>query len=220
MSRSTQPDSLWREHRARLYRFVLGRVGDAAAAEDIVQDVLVRAYERGDTLRDGGKLEQWLYQITRHAIIDHYRARRPSAPLPDDLPEAETPDGRAARTELAGCIQPFIRNLPEHYRAAIDLSDIRGLTQQATADALGLSLSGAKSRVQRARRMLADMILDCCRIERDSTGAIMSYEGSRCASDGGASSSLSHDSDGDGVSPPMNSCAPPVTQPTRRAAGY
>jgi RNA polymerase sigma-70 factor, ECF subfamily len=197
MSKSMQQDSLWREHRERLYRFVLGRVSDAATAEDIVQDVLVRAYERGDTLRDVGKLEQWLYQLTRNAIIDHYRARRPSAPLPDNLPEPETQDGRVARAELAACIQPFMRNLPEHYRAAIDLSEIRGLTQQATADALGLSLSGAKSRVQRARRMLADMILDCCKVERDSMGAIMSYEGPRCATDDRVSGSSAHDPGGD-----------------------
>lgn len=181
-----QQESLWREHRERLYRFVLGRVRDPATAEDIVHDVLVRAYRGRDTLRNHDRFESWLYQITRNAIIDHYRARRPTAPLPDDLPEAlQEPDGaRRAQAELAQCLQPFVASLPDHYREAVELAEIRGLTQQETAARLGLSVSGAKSRVQRARQRLADMLLECCRVEFDSTGAVMSYEGRHCSSDG------------------------------------
>jgi RNA polymerase sigma-70 factor, ECF subfamily len=186
MSTTQQQETLWREHRERLFRFVASRVNDSATAEDIVHDILVRAYRNRDTLRDGQKLEPWLYQITRNAVIDHYRARRPTAPLPADLPEADSEDGRDARAELAHCIQPFIRALPEHYRQAIELAEIRGLTQQQTADELGLSLSGAKSRVQRARRMLADMMLECCQVEFDSMGAIMSYQPRGCGTDGAA----------------------------------
>jgi RNA polymerase sigma-70 factor, ECF subfamily len=182
MSRQDQPETPWREHRERLYRFVLHRVHDAAEAEDIVHDVLLRAYNRRATLRDVGSFEPWLYQVTRNAIIDHYRARRPTEPLPDNLPEADSDDAHTARAELSRCIQPFVAALPVRYRDAVQLSEIHGLTQQATADALGLTLSGAKSRVQRARRMLADMMLECCRVEFDSAGAIMSYEGPHSSS--------------------------------------
>lgn len=69
-------ETLWRDYRAQLLRFVVKRVADPATAEDIVHDVLVRVYQRRDTLRDGQKFEPWLYQITRNAVIDYYRARR------------------------------------------------------------------------------------------------------------------------------------------------
>jgi RNA polymerase sigma-70 factor, ECF subfamily len=168
-------EHLWRDHRDRLFRFVLRRVGDEATAEDIVHDVLVRAHEHRPGLRDGGKLEPWLYQITRNAVIDHYRARKPSVPLPDTLASAEDADP-TVRSELAECLRPLVEQLPDTYREAIELSELQGLTQRETAARLGLSLSGAKSRVQRARRLLEGMLTDCCRLEFDRRGGIVDYQ--------------------------------------------
>ena len=162
------------EHRAALVRFVAARVDDHAAAEDIVHDVLLRAWERREQLRDAAKLGPWLYQMTRNAIVDHHRAQKPSAELPEDLPAADG-DPIPAQ-ELAQCLTPLMARLPEHYRAAIELSEIEGLTQQETAKRLGVTLSGAKSRVQRGRAKLQEMILACCRLELDHRGSIRDYE--------------------------------------------
>jgi len=74
-----------RAHREELGRFVLSRVRDEEAAEGIVQDVLVKAYTRRETLQEPSKLRAWLYQITRNAMIDHYRAKRPTETVPNDL---------------------------------------------------------------------------------------------------------------------------------------
>jgi RNA polymerase sigma-70 factor (ECF subfamily) len=181
-------ETLWRDHRERLVRFVQRRVEDASTAEDIVHDVLVRAYQKRDTLRSGQKFEQWLYQITRNAVIDHYRARRPAGELPADLPAPDSDGGRAAREELAGCLGPLVQALPEPYRDAVLLSELRGLTQRETARRLGLSLSGAKSRVQRARQMLHERLLACCRVELDGRGAIVDYESRNGCGPGDAAS--------------------------------
>jgi RNA polymerase sigma-70 factor (ECF subfamily) len=182
-----ESETLWRDYRTRLVAFVAKRVSDEATAEDIVHDVLVRAWDRRDTLRAADRFEAWLYQVTRNAIVDHYRARRPSEPLPPDLAgPADTSDRRALH-ELAGCMQPLVDTLPAHYRDALALSELQGLTQQETAGRLGLSLSGAKSRVQRARRMLGEKLLDCCRVEVDTRGAIVDYEKNNgCAPAAGA----------------------------------
>jgi RNA polymerase sigma-70 factor (ECF subfamily) len=166
----------WRAYREQLVRFVGRRVQDSAAAEDIVHDVLVRAYEKRGTLRSGQKFEPWLYQIARNAVIDHYRARKPTEELPADLAAAEGERSDAARRELAECLNPLVDALPGPYRDAVRLSELHGLTQQETARRLGLSLSGAKSRVQRARRKLEEMLLACCRVELDGRGAIVDYE--------------------------------------------
>lgn len=167
------------EHRAALVRFVQSRVKDHATAEDIVHDVLLRAWERREQLRDETKLAPWLYQMTRFAIIDHHRASRPSEELPEDL-VAPVHEEEAVQQIARHCIAPLIARLPERYREPLTLSEIEGLTQQQVATRLGLSLSGAKSRVQRARAKLRDSVLDCCRVELDHRGAIMGHD-CRCS---------------------------------------
>lgn len=172
---STQ-NQAWQEHRAELFRFVLKRVRDEALAEDIVHDVLMKAHTRQETLRDPRKLRPWLYQITRNTIIDHYRSQNPLEPMPDELiREHSEEDGRAQR-ELARCLVPLLNELPELYRHALTLAEFEGLAQREVASRLGLSLSGAKSQVQRARRMLHGVLLECCRVERDRRGCIVDYE--------------------------------------------
>ena len=166
----------WEAYRTKLYRFVLARVQDEAAAEDIVHDILAKAYARRATLRDRGKLGQWLYQIARNAIIDNYRMRRPTEELPDEMVDEEVYASDDAEKELACCLTPFIEELPAHYRQAVVLAELQGLTQREVASKLGLSVSGAKSRVQRARQMLETMLLECCRLERDSRGGVADYE--------------------------------------------
>lgn len=74
----TAPPQIWQSNRTELVRFVAGRVNDATLADDIVHDVLLRALSQIGTLENPAKLRAWLFRITRHAIIDHYRARRPS----------------------------------------------------------------------------------------------------------------------------------------------
>jgi RNA polymerase sigma-70 factor, ECF subfamily len=162
------------QYREALYRFVIGRVKDRAAAEDIVHDVLVRAHEKQSQLRDQARLAPWLYQMTRNAITDHHRAQKPHEEVPEDLAAPE--EEREALQELARCLTPLIQQLPERYRTALEMSELQGLTQQETAEHLGISLSGAKSRVQRARAKLEDLVHQCCRIELNGRGSVVDYE--------------------------------------------
>lgn len=172
VTRSTESD--WSSHRRALHRFVRSRVSDHAAAEDIVQEVLARALARRSTLKDEKRLRQWLYQIARNAIADHYRSRRSFVGLPEEL--AAEPEESEAGRDLTRCLPLFVERLPERYRRAIQLSGLESLTQRETAGRLGVSLSGAKSRVQRARRMLAAMLRKCCDLEFDSRGTLVGYE--------------------------------------------
>jgi RNA polymerase sigma-70 factor (ECF subfamily) len=167
----------WQAYRNALFRFVLLRVSDETAAEDIVQEVLSKAYARQRTLREPSKLRAWLYQITRNEIIDYYRLQKPSEAVPDDLIQEDTreEDHRAQR-ELARCLVPLLDEVPEPYRQALRLADFEGTKQREVASRLGLSLSGAKSRVQRARKMLRDALLRCCRVELDRRGRAVDYE--------------------------------------------
>lgn len=164
----------WQEHRQQLYQFILRRVSDPDVAEDIVQDVLTVGYSKLDTLQDAEKLRAWLYRITRNAIIDHYRRRRPQAELADDLPVVnDESHAKTALDELACCIEPFINQLPDTYRDAVRLSEMEGLTQKEVAQQQNISVSGAKSRVQRGRKLLKSMLTDCCDVEMSQRGGVV-----------------------------------------------
>lgn len=96
--------------------------------------------------------------------------------LPVGLADREPDESGEAQRELARCLTPFIEELPAHYRQAVMLAELQGLTQREVASKLGLSVSGAKSRVQRARQKLQTMLLECCRLEFDRRGGVADYE--------------------------------------------
>ena len=170
----TEAEKLYREYRTRLLAFVRRRVGSPQAAEDILQDVFLKLLTKGGTVKHPGKLRSWLYQVTRNAIVDHLRGTRRFENLPQELP-ADDGDSPAAR-ELAQCLNPLIKALPDVYREAVRLSEIQEIPLKQVARAQGVSLPGVKSRVQRGRRKLKEMLLDCCRVELSRHGQIAGYE--------------------------------------------
>ena len=152
----------WRQRRADLRRFVSRRVADRHEVDDIVQDVLVRAHESMHQLAAPERLPAWLARIAANRIVDHHRARRPFEALPDDMAAGETEDDPVQA--LAPCLPAMVDRLPAAYRDALRLSELDGLPQREVAQRLGLSLSGAKSRVQRGREQLRRLVEGCCRI--------------------------------------------------------
>ncbi len=169
----TDVNEAWAAHRRKLVEFVTKRVRDPMLADDIVHDVLIKAYERMPTLRQTSKLQAWLYQMTRNAIVDHYRKTRIES-LPDDTVDDEVPF--QGERELSACLVPLMKDMAEPYRSALQSADLEGVTQREIAERSGLSLSGAKSRLQRARRMLRDRLLECCRAEINRQGSLVEYE--------------------------------------------
>jgi RNA polymerase sigma-70 factor, ECF subfamily len=169
-------DHLWKEYHSALLGFIRSRVNDADMAEDILQEVFLKIHSKLDSLKNSSKLKSWIYQITRNAIIDYYRTQRPYVELPETLPSPEKDDTEEVRQRLESCILPLIENLPDDYREAVKLSEIEGMTQKDVAERTGLSLSGAKSRVQRGRAMVKGMLEDCCRFEIDHRGTVVDYQ--------------------------------------------
>ena len=167
-------ESIWAEFAATLRGFIRARVRDHAAAEDILQHVFVKVHHKLPTLRAGESLEAWVWRITRNAIIDHFRRQRPNEPLADDIFSAV--DEPANSPDLNPCVRRFVSELNPHHREALVLTEWQGLTQEQMAKRLGISLSGAKSRVQRARGQLKEMLLDCCRLELDRRGNILDMQ--------------------------------------------
>ena len=178
-----------------LRAFVASRVEDKELAADITQDVIVRGIASG-ALDRADNPAAWLYRSARNAVIDHYRTRRRHAALDsldgpdgsDSWPVQDTVDvPNDATRELSRCLQPMIEQLPSAARDALVRVDVDGQTQLRAARDLGLSLSGMKSRVQRARRDLKGLLERCCAVEVDRRGGVTDYQpAGGCCSAGAA----------------------------------
>ncbi len=165
-------ETVYTRFHTRLRAFTLHHVADPELADDILQDVYLKIHAHVQDLRLSDRLESWLFQVTRNAIADHYRTARPQAELPESLP-APAPEEPDTADELAASIREMLCSLPPGDRQALELADLQGLTQAQLAARLGISLSGAKSRVQRARRKLKEAFLDCCHFEFDRYGRVI-----------------------------------------------
>lgn len=182
---SLSTEGVWAELRANIRGFVGRRVRQPADVDDIVQRVFLQVHRALPTLRDSDRLHAWVYQTTRRAIADYYRAPSHTREVPagaavDLAPQvADAPDDDADGTalqELSACLKPLISSLAPADQQALQLVEFEGVTQVEAAARLGLSVSGMKSRVQRARLHLRAALDDCCRIALDRRGGIISYE--------------------------------------------
>jgi len=168
-------EAVWRDFADRLRSFIARRV-PPDAVDDVLSDVFVKVHGRIDTVENEARLAPWLYQVTRNTLTDHYRRRRPTGAELDDIGQMEAEDDYDAAEAIAASLHELVDNLPNKYREALTMTEFDGLTQAEMAERLGLSVSGAKSRVQRARGMLRDELLACCHFEFDRRGHVIDYE--------------------------------------------
>ncbi len=109
---------LWKEYHDNLHGFILSRVSDTSVADDILQEVFMRILSRIDTLKDCDKLQVWIYQITRNAIIDYYRTQKKTSELPSTLAVSEAEISNEVRQDISTCLLPMVNSLPDPYREA------------------------------------------------------------------------------------------------------
>jgi RNA polymerase sigma-70 factor (ECF subfamily) len=181
---SLSTEGVWSELHANIRGFVGRRVRQPADVDDIVQRVFLQVHRALPTLRDADRLHAWLYQTTRRAIADYYRAPShreiPAGSAVDLAPhvvdESAHGDDEDAMRELGACLKPLISSLKTADQEALQLVELEGLTQVEAASKLGLSVSGMKSRVQRARLHLRTALDECCRVALDRRGGVISYE--------------------------------------------
>lgn len=170
---STTTEHIWNEFHSQLFQFVKKRVKDNDTANDILQDIFIKIHLKLHTLASEDKLTGWIYQITRNSILDHFKKQKPQADLSPAL--SELSEEKTFNTELSNCLKPIINQLPENYKDAILQTELGQLSQKEYAEKLGISYSGAKSRVQRAKQQLHVLFNECCTIQSDKYGNIMEH---------------------------------------------
>ncbi len=169
-------EKIWKKYHLKLINFVNKRVNDASLSEDIVQDIMIKVSNKLHTLESPEKIRGWVYQIARNTISDYYRSRKLYEVLPGNIISPEVDKIKQAREEVSACLGVLIDNLPADYREAIMLSEIESLTQKEVALKQNISLSGAKSRIQRGRALLKNMLIECCTFEMDRQENIIDYQ--------------------------------------------
>lgn len=153
---------LMQRHLVKTVRLAARMLGSEAHAEDVVQEAFIRVWRHAPSWEDtgtaGAKFTTWLYKIVLRLCIDQKRKNRFVAI--DDLPERAdgTPDAEAGMEtdEKRKRVKAVLQDLPERQRAAVVLSFYNELSNQETAEALGISVKAVESLLVRARRTLRD----------------------------------------------------------------
>lgn len=164
----------WETHETELRRFLRHRTRVEAEADDLLQEVFMRAMSQPNGLCGIDNPRAWLFHAARNLLIDRLRLTKEQVPLPEDL-AAETEEPPPPVDGLTQCLPRVLSELSPQDREAITLCDIEGMTQQDYAKRIGLTLPAAKSRVQRARARLKARMSEVCQVRYDETGSVVGF---------------------------------------------
>jgi RNA polymerase sigma-70 factor (ECF subfamily) len=173
-------ERIWKEFSKKIRAFVYRKVHNRAYVDDILQEVFLKIHQNIDKLEEDSKILGWIFQISQNAIIDFYRKNKLQTRDIDEIEIAERKEEKSPDWEIALGLREMVEKLPEKYSQALLLVEFEGLSQAELAEKLGISVSGAKSRVQRAREMLRDSLMQCCHFEFDKFGTIIDFHPIGC----------------------------------------
>lgn len=175
--------------REAIRRYIRGIVRDSTVAEDLTQETLLRAHEKLATLEDSAKLSPWLYRIATNLCHDRFRQSIPRDRIQsldggsaDDPEHGQPPvladtgprlDKVLEQKEMSACVQRYLADLPDSYRAVILLHDEADMTNPEIAEMLGVSLATVKIRVHRAREKLRAALREACSFSADDRGVLV-----------------------------------------------
>jgi RNA polymerase sigma-70 factor, ECF subfamily len=171
-------EKLWGIYQNSLLRYITDKVQNKYDAEDILQDVFIKVHQNFHNIKDKSSIQTYIYQTAKNTIIDYYR-RIQDIPLETvEFSDEFISDGEnlGLYKELSRCLKNILEDLPEKYQKSIKLYDINGKKHKDVSEQLKLTISGSKTRVQRGRHKLKEMLLECCDFEFDALGNVINYK--------------------------------------------
>jgi len=164
----------WSAFYSQLHAFIAARVRGGSDVDDLVQLVLERAMQKAES-QEIDNVAGWLFGIARNAIADHYRGQaRTLVAAADALEGTAEPLGVSdeERAQVIACMEPLLKTLDAADAKLLRWADMQGRSMQSIADELSISLTAAKSRVQRARKVFVKATRECCAITKDARGRV------------------------------------------------
>ena len=167
----------WGAHQAELRGWLHQRLPDTATAQDLLQDVFLKALRQGQAFCGVANARAWLFEVTRNTLTDHLRRQHPTehwteAEL-DSLPQPA--ELVAVVDQLTGCLRRVLAELDEADADIIRQCDLNGQRQQDYAAAHGLSLPATKARLRRARERLRAAMTQGCQIQTLPGGGVADF---------------------------------------------
>ena len=153
-------EEIWIEFGDRLRRFIYSKISDRDIVNDIIQDIFYKIHTNLHHLKNNSKLTSWLFQIARNAIIDYFREEKKAKELLKNMNKEDKYVKKTSTDILMYCMTFFMSRLPEKYKEALVFTEFKGKSQIELAEKEGISVSAAKSRVQRARKQLREIVIN------------------------------------------------------------
>jgi RNA polymerase sigma-70 factor (ECF subfamily) len=163
----------WDKHEVELRAWLRGRLGNSHDAQDMLQDLFLKAMRQDKQFCEIGNARAWLFEVARNALADRLRLKKEQVELPDDLVAGH--DEPAAVASLSACLPRALSELSDEDREALTQCDLEGMTQEGYAHLKGITLPAAKSRVLRARKRLREHLTAACQVRFDEAGKVCCF---------------------------------------------
>ena len=163
--------SLWLEYKNGLKYYIFKKVNNEEIANDLSHEVLMKVYNSCCSSVNIKNVRSWMFQIAHNTTIDYLKKQ---GKFTDNVPENYYNDDDDVYQDANEIVKPLMQLLPEKYATPLQLSDIEELKQKEVAQKLNLSLTATKSRIQRARNLLKEKIIECGNLEKDEKGNLIS----------------------------------------------
>ena len=159
--RSREAEKKLERHRLRLYRIAYAWTHNRALADDLVQETLIKALQKGGQLRDPNASKAWLYAVLANCHRDHFRRNRETEEIDTiSLVHDSTPEKESGQQEIVRHVRGAIAKLSEGQRQVVTLVDIEGFSYVEVANILSVPIGTVMSRLCRARAALRGHLLN------------------------------------------------------------
>lgn len=173
-------NEIWLKFSHPVKDFIRNKTHNSDVADDILQEIFIKIHQNLHLLRDKERVAGWVFQIARNTVLNYFRMQKKNLEN-QEFHQRETEEESYFKennlNEMVGIwLGEFKKDLDPKYQEALQLVDIEGITQIELAHRLGISVSGAKSRVQRGREQLKQKLIDCCPVKTDQYGNILEIQ--------------------------------------------
>jgi RNA polymerase sigma-70 factor (ECF subfamily) len=163
-----ETQKIWKQFNDTLYFFILKKVKNENAANDIFQNTFLKIHNNLHQLKEEEKAKAWVFQIARNEIANHFKKESKYI-----APIEEITEVNFERNEAYCCFDRFINDLPSIYKETVELVYIKGKKQDEAAKILEISLANVKARIRRSKDILKEKFSECCKYEFDKNGSLI-----------------------------------------------